>query len=157
MSENGSQRQGKTPQEPTLEQGNTEIRELPALGLTLGSTFGWQSNVTEGQIGSRVSDTKIAENWEDPEGEESSVGESDVQDDWKEKIKLICMEYGMTKPHHQAHYRARAINIVDEFVDNHPLQLVKGSSRYYDTIVKIFGRLAIKYRQNRDVDVKITL
>jgi len=115
-----------------LEQGNTEICELPALGLTLGSTFGWQLNVTEGQIGLQVSDTKIAKNWEDPEGEESSVGELDVQDDWKEKIELICTEYGMMKPHRQAHYRTRAINIVDEFIDNHPLQLVKGSSRYYN-------------------------
>ena len=98
MSENGSQRQGETPQEPTLERGNTEICELPALGLMLGSTFGWQSNVMEGQIESQVSDTKIAENWEDPEGDKSSVGESDVQDDWEEKSQLICTEYGMTKP-----------------------------------------------------------
>ena len=150
MSKNRSQRQGETPQEPMFGRGNVELSELPALGLTLGSTFGWQPNVTQEQIGSRISDTKISENWEDPEGEESSVGESDVQDDWEEKIRLICTEYGMTKPHHQAHYRARAIKIVDEFVDDHPLQLVKGSSRYYSTTVKIFGRLAIKYRQNRD-------
>jgi len=59
---------------------------------------------------------------------ESSVGESDVQDDREEKIRLICMEYGMTKPHRQAHYRARVIKIVDKFIDNHPLQLVRGSS-----------------------------
>jgi len=101
-------------------------------------------------MGSRGSDTKIAENWEDPEEEESSVGESDMQGEWEERINLICTEYGMTKPHRQAHYRERAIKIVDEFVTNDPLKLIKGSTRYYDTIVKTFGRLAIRYRQNRD-------
>jgi hypothetical protein len=75
---------------------------------------------------------------------------SDVQDDWEERINLVCMEYGMTKPHCQAQYCERAIKIVDEFANNNLLKLVKGSSRYYDTIVKMFTRLAQKYRQNRD-------
>jgi len=150
MSDNGSQRQGESSQEPTFERGNVELRELPALGLTLGSTFGWQPNVTQEQTGSQVSDTKIVENWEDPEEEESSVGESDTQGEWEERINLICTEYGMTKPHHQAHYCRRAIKRVDEFVTNDPLKLVKGSTRYYDTIVKTFACLAIRYRQNHD-------
>jgi hypothetical protein len=150
MSENGSQRQGETPQEPVFERGNTGLRELPALGLTLGSTFGWQPNVTERQGRSHISDTYIAENWEDPEREESSEGESDIQDDWEERLNIVCMEYWMMKPHHQAQYRERAIKIVDEFAGNKPEKLVKGSSRYYDTIVKTFSRLAKKYRQNCD-------
>jgi len=133
-----------------FERGNVELHELPALGLTLGSTFGWQLNVTQEQAGSRVSDIKIVENWEDPEEEESSVGESDTQGEWEERINLICTEYGIMKPHRQAHYHGRAIKIVDEFVTNDPLKLVKGSTRYYDTIVKMFACLAISYRQNRD-------
>jgi hypothetical protein len=75
---------------------------------------------------------------------------SDVQDDWEERINLVCMEYGMTKPHRQAQYCKRAIKIVDEFANNDLLKLVKGSSRYYDTIVKTFTCLAQKYRQNCD-------
>jgi len=75
---------------------------------------------------------------------------SDVQDNWEERIKLICMEYGMTKPHRQAQYRKRAIKIVDEFAGNDPKMMVKGSHKYYDTIVKMFTRLAAKYRQNCD-------
>jgi hypothetical protein len=104
MSDDSSQRQGETPQEPTFTQENTEIRELPALGLTLGSTFGWQLNVTERRRRSHISDTKVAKNWEDPEGEESSEGESDIQDYWEERINLVCTEYGLTKPHRQAQY-----------------------------------------------------
>jgi hypothetical protein len=75
MSDNGSQRQGETPQEPTFTQENTEIRELPVLGLMLGSTFGCQPNVTERRRRLHISNTKVAENWEDSEGEESSEGE----------------------------------------------------------------------------------
>ena len=71
---------------------------------------------------------------------------SDIQDDWEERIKLICMEYGMMKPHDQAQYRKRAIKIVDEFAGNDPEMVVKGSSKYYDTIVKMFTCLATKYR-----------
>jgi hypothetical protein len=102
MSKNRSQRQGETPQEPTFEQENVELCELPALGLMLGSTFGWQLNVTERQGRSHISNTHIAENWEDPEREESSKGESDVQDDWEERLNIVSTEYGMTKPHCQA-------------------------------------------------------
>jgi hypothetical protein len=80
MSDNGSQRQGETPQELTFMQENAEIRKLPALGLTLGNMFSWQPNVTERRRRLHISDTKVARNWEDPEGEESSEGESDVQD-----------------------------------------------------------------------------
>jgi hypothetical protein len=64
--------------------------------------FGWQPNVMERQGRSCISNTHIAENWEDPEKEESSEGELDVQDDWEERLNLVCMEYGMTKPHRQA-------------------------------------------------------
>ena len=44
----------------------------------------------------------VAENWEDPEKGESSEGESDVQDDWEERLNIVSTEYGMTKPHCQA-------------------------------------------------------
>jgi len=53
------------------------------------------------------------------------------------------MEYGMVKPHHQAQYHERAIKILDEFAENDSLKLIKGSSRYYDTIVKMFACLAV--------------
>ena len=115
--------------------------------------FGWQPNMTKGQRRSCTSDTDVANNWELPgegEGEESSEGESDIQDDWEERINLVCTEYGLTKPHRQAQYRERAIKIVDEFTGNEPDKLVRGSSKYYDTIIKMFARLTKKYRQNRD-------
>ncbi len=129
MSKHRSQRQGENPQELSFTRGNTEISELPALGLTLGSTFG----VTEGQRRSRISDTEVANNWELPgvgEGEESSEGELDIQDDWEERINLVCTEYGLTKPHRQAQYQERAIKIVDEFAGNEPDKLARGSSKY---------------------------
>ncbi len=80
----------------------------------------------------------------------SDAHELDVQDDWEERINLICMEYGLTKPHRQAQYWERATKIVNEFADNEPEKLARGSSKYYDTIIKTFTRLAKKYRQNRD-------
>jgi hypothetical protein len=70
-------------------------------------------------------------------------------DDWEERIALVCMEYGLTK-HRQAQYRERAIKIVDEFAGNEPEKMVKGSSKYYNTILKTFTCLATKYRQNHD-------
>jgi hypothetical protein len=39
---------------------------------------------------------------------------------------------------------------VDEFTGNKPEKLVKGSSKYYNTIIKTFTHLAKKYRQNSD-------
>jgi hypothetical protein len=80
----------------------------------------------------------------------SDTHKLDVQDDWEERIVLICMKYGLTKPHCQAQYRERAIKIVDEFAGNEPEKMVKGCSKYYNTILKMFTRLAIKYRQNRN-------
>ena len=34
----------------------------------------------------------------------SDAHESDVQDDWEERINLICMEYGLTKLCRQVQY-----------------------------------------------------
>jgi hypothetical protein len=70
-------------------------------------------------------------------------------DDWEERIALVCMEYGLMK-HCQAQYRERAIKIVDEFAGNEPEKMAKGSSKYYNTILKTFTCLATKYRQNHD-------
>ncbi len=58
----------------------------------------------------------------------SDAHESDVQDDWEERINLICTEYGLTKPRRQVQYRERATKIVNEFADNEPEKLARGSS-----------------------------